>query len=167
MTVSAAGFQTQVVENIRLSVADARKLPITVGMVTEQVTVVGEATALQTASATLGGIVSSHQVSDLSLNGRALTQLLSTVPGVSVLGVQPSMNGTGMRRLFETGARLLLDGTDSGQFDTDLPDGGYGTAATSGLPKPGPTNFRLSCREAFWWTWRHTSRLTPCQATTR
>ncbi len=131
VTVSATGFRTYVLENIRLSVADVRKLPITltVGTVTEQVTVVGEATTVQTASATLGGIVSSRQVADLPLNGRALTQLLTTVPGVSLLGVQPSMNGTGMQRLFETGARFLLDGTDSGQVDSDLPDGGYGTAA--------------------------------------
>jgi len=131
VTVSANGFDTFVREGIKLNVADRVSVPIVMkpGTITKQITVVGEVTPVQTASSTLGGIVSSNQVSELPLNGRALTQLLSTVPGVSMLGVQPSMNGAGMDRLFETATSFLLDGTDSGQIDSSLPDGGYGTAA--------------------------------------
>ncbi len=129
--VSAKGFKTSTESGVHLNVSDRIKLSIVLqpGSVTEQVTVTSEAPVLQTASSTLGGVVDNQQVSNLPLNGRALTQVLATVPGVSLLSPSPSMNGAGMDRLFETATRFLLDGTDSGQVDSDIPDGGYGTAA--------------------------------------
>jgi len=86
VSASATGFSTYVQEGIKLNVADRINLSIVLkpGAVTQQITVVGEATAVQTASTTLGGVVNSNQVDALPLNGRALTQLLSTVPGVFV-----------------------------------------------------------------------------------
>jgi hypothetical protein len=133
VTVSVTGFNTFVQEGILLSVADRIKLTIELkpGAVTQQVTVVGETPVVETGSTTLGGVVTTTQLSVLPLNGRALTQLLSTVPGALMLGTstQRSINGASMNRLFSSGARFLLDGTDSGQIDSDLPDGGYGTGA--------------------------------------
>jgi hypothetical protein len=130
VTVSMTGFNTYVREGIQLNVADRVQLSAMLkpGALTQEVTVVGQAALVDTASSTLGGVVGSQQVSELPLNGRALTQLLSTVPGVLLLG-PPSMNGASMGRLFETATRFLMDGTDSGQVDSDLPDGGYLTAA--------------------------------------
>jgi hypothetical protein len=131
VTVSVAGFQTYVQEGIKLSVADRVGVSIVLkpGAVTQEITVVGEAPVVETASTTLGGIVNSEQVANLPLNGRALTQLLSTVPSVSMLGVEPSINGAGTGRLFEAAAKFQLDGIDSGQVDSDLADGGYQTRA--------------------------------------
>ena len=131
LTASAPGFKTFVQEGIRLNVADVIKLPVTLnpGEISEKITVEAEPVAVQTASATLGGVVDSQQVSELPLNGRALTQLLATIPGFSLLGVEANVSGTTTGRLFEAGARFLLDGIDSGQVDSDLADGGYGTAA--------------------------------------
>lgn len=128
---SAKGFKTYSQTGIHLNVSDRVKLAIALqpGAVTEQVTVVGETPVLQTASSTLGGVVDNQQMADLPLNGRALTQVLATAPGVSLLGTSQSIDGASMGRLFETAARFLLDGTDSGQVDSDLPDGGYGTGA--------------------------------------
>ena len=131
VTVSVTGFGTYVRENIRLNVADRVGLTIELkpGAVTQQVTVVGERPVVETATTTLGGVIGSQQVTNLPLNGRALTQLLSTVPGVAMLGVEPNVNGTTTGRLFEPGMKFQVDGIDSGQVDSDLADGGYQTRA--------------------------------------
>ena len=97
VTATAAGFKTFVQDGIRLSVADVTKIPIQLspGDVSEQITVQGEVSQVQTASSTLGGVVNTQQVMDLPINGRALASLLETVPGVSMLGVEPSISGGG------------------------------------------------------------------------
>src|SRR5882724_1572900 len=131
VTASAEGFKTAVRGDIHLNVADVVKIAfeLTAGSINEQITVSGEAPILDTASSTYGGTVSDQQVTDLPLNGRGLVEALVTVPGVSMLGVEPSINGSGTGRLFEAASRILLDGTDSGQVDSDLLTGGYGTRA--------------------------------------
>lgn len=131
VTVTAPGFKTNVQDNIRLNVADRIQLPIALvpGQISEVVNVSGEAPVVDTASTTLGGVVAPEQMSELPLNGRSLTQLLATTPGWSQLGVAPNLNGATTARLFETASRFLLDGTDSGQVDSDLADGGYQTRA--------------------------------------
>src|SRR5262249_23131714 len=88
VTADATGFQTQVQENIRLSVSERLNLsiPVEPGAISEPVTVTGESPIVDTASTTLGGVVESRQVKDLPLNGRNVSQLLAVVPGVSILG---------------------------------------------------------------------------------
>ena len=131
VTATAAGFKTYVQDGVRLSVADVIKVAVQLspGDVNEQVTVLGEVSQVQTASSTLGGVVNTQQVMDLPVNGRALATLLETVPGVSMLGVEPSIGGGGTGRLFEAGARTLLDGTDSGVTDSDFFGAGYQSRA--------------------------------------
>jgi hypothetical protein len=131
ITVTAPGFKTKIVENVTLRVSDRVKVDVTLetGVVTEKITVSGEAPIVETASTTLGGVVSTQQVSELPLNGRSLTQLLVVVPGVIFLGPQRSMNGASQGRLFESGLKYLVDGGDSGQVDSDLGDGGYQSGA--------------------------------------
>ncbi|MBZ5607576.1 MAG: TonB-dependent receptor [Acidobacteriia bacterium] len=131
ITVSAPGFKTHITENITLRVSDRARVDVTLepGVVSEKVTVVGEASVVDTASTTLGGVVNTQQVSELPLNGRSLTQLLVVVPGVVFLGPQRSMNGASQGRLFESGLKYLVDGGDSGQVDSDLGDGGYQSGA--------------------------------------
>ncbi|MBZ5607573.1 MAG: carboxypeptidase regulatory-like domain-containing protein [Acidobacteriia bacterium] len=131
VTATATGFKTYVQDGVRLSVADVIKVAVQLspGDVNEQITVLGEVSQIQTASSTLGGVVNTQQVMDLPVNGRALATLLETVPGVSMLGVEPSIGGGGTGRLFEAGARTLLDGTDSGVTDSDFFGAGYQSRA--------------------------------------
>jgi len=131
VTASATGFKTSVQENIPLRVSDRVRVDVTLetGVVTEKVVVSAEAPVVDSESTTLGGVVSTQQVSELPVNGRSLTQYLVLVPGVIFLGPQRSMNGASQGRLFESGLKYLVDGGDSGQIDSDLGDGGYQVAA--------------------------------------
>jgi len=131
VAASAQGFRTEIKEGIHLNVADVVKISfsLTPGSVSEQVTVTGQAPLLDTASSTYGGEVSQQEMTNLPLNGRGMVEALVTVPGVSMLGVEPSINGSGTGRLFEAASRILIDGTEAGQVDSDLLTGGYGTRA--------------------------------------
>lgn len=131
ITAEAPGFKTRVSENITLRVSDRIRvdMKLETGVVTERVTVSAEAPLVESESTTLGGVVSTQQVSELPVNGRSLTQYLVLVPGVIFLGPQRSMNGASQGRLFESGLKYLVDGGDSGQIDSDLGDGGYQSGA--------------------------------------
>jgi len=133
VTVTATGFKTYSRPNIELRVADRVRLNIELqtGDVTETITVTGEAPLVEAASTTLGGTINTQQVTELPLNGRSMSGLLSLSPGVNMLGTsrQRNMSGTSFGRLFETGTRLLVDGGDSGQVDSDLPDSAYASQA--------------------------------------
>jgi hypothetical protein len=133
VTVSANGFKTSVRKDIALRSADRTRLEIALepGEVSERVTVMGEAPLVDTASTTLGGVVGTQQLTELPANGRSLTSFLGLVPGVVMLagGNGRSMNGAGITRLFESGTRFLVDGGESGQIDSDLPDSAYASQA--------------------------------------
>ncbi len=132
LTVSAQGFKTYARPDIVLRVADRARLDITLetGQLTEILTVTGEAPIVETGSTTLGGTVTNQQVSELPSNGRSVSSLLALAPGVNMLGgANSSMGGGSFARLFEAGAKLLVDGGDSGQIDSDLPSAGYASSA--------------------------------------
>ena len=133
VTVAGKGFKTLVRENIRLRVADRTRIDFTLepGEVSETVSVTSEAPVVESASTTLGGVIGQQQVNELPLNGRSLASLIGLAPGVVMLGTtqQRSMNGVSQTRLFESGSRLLVDGGDSGQVDSDLIDSAYASAA--------------------------------------
>ena len=130
VTVAVGGFQTYVQEGIRLSVNDRLNLPIVLqpGAITEQITVIAEAPVLETASTTLGAVVTQQQVTDLPLSGRAVDQLFALAPGVVSLGGRRSVSGQTLG-LWNPGLRWLVDGGDSSQIDSDLASGGYGSQA--------------------------------------
>jgi len=129
VTVTVGGFQTHIQEGIRLSVNDRLNLPVVLhpGAVSEQITVAGEAPVLETATTTLGAVVSAQQVTDLPLSGRAVDQLARLAPGVVYLG-RKSVAGQS-QGLWVPGTRWLVDGGDSSQIDSDLASGGYGSQA--------------------------------------
>src|SRR5215510_2066094 len=70
--VTANGFQTLKREGITLRVADKLDLPLqlTVGQVSETVTVTGQQEVIETGSADRGSIFDSVRVQELPLNGR-------------------------------------------------------------------------------------------------
>jgi hypothetical protein len=131
LTISYPGFKTNVREGVAINSADRVRLEITLepGEVTERVLVSVEAPLVETASTTLGGVVNSARVEDLPMNGRSITQLVAVIPGVAMLSGNQRVVGGVPTRIFETGAKYLVDGGDSGQVDSDLADGGYQSRA--------------------------------------
>src|SRR3989338_3357020 len=103
-----SGFQTGIRQGITL----------TVGNVTEQVTVTGEAPLIETTSATVGGVVDSQQMRDIPLNARSFIELVPLQSGavLSETGGQSGVFGF-RKKLAVVGTRytsnsFLLDGSD-------------------------------------------------------
>jgi hypothetical protein len=87
LTVRHEGFREQG-RALELSV-DQRiegDFTLEIGNVNEQVTVVGDAPLLETATSELGNVRSEKQVADLPLNTRNFTQLVDLAPGVNNRG---------------------------------------------------------------------------------
>jgi outer membrane receptor protein involved in Fe transport len=117
---SKQGFRTSEQTHSTLAVNQTAtfNFELSVGAVTQAVTVQASAAKLEASTAELGTVVTSSQVTDLPLNGRNFTQLLALTPGVSPVNVAqtfgvrsvgtlvvPSVNGQNNRsNLF------LLDG---------------------------------------------------------
>lgn len=92
IAISAKGFksyrQTGIPVNVNANLRiDAR---LQVGEVQQTVEVQANAVQIQTEDATVGQVVNSTQVENLSVNGRNFTSLAALVPGAS--STQPSMN---------------------------------------------------------------------------
>jgi hypothetical protein len=79
-----AGFQTAVLQNIAISLAQEAVVGITmkVGEISEQVVVSAEVSLVETRSATVASLVDTQQVRDLPLNGRDFLQLAALQEGV-------------------------------------------------------------------------------------
>src|SRR5215475_14141480 len=85
LTAEAAGFQRQVISNIRVQVAQVLRqdLNLALGATNERVEVTAYAAALQTEDSQIGGVVETRAVNDLPLNGRDFTQLMVLLPGAT------------------------------------------------------------------------------------
>src|SRR5215471_8523397 len=131
ISVSAAGFKVEVLDNLTLRVADRMKLTVKLepGTVQETVTVVGVAPLVDTASNTLGGVVNSQQVNALPMNGRDIVELLALVPGMVLQAgaTQQSINGASSFRQ-EGGLHFLVDGADASRVDFDILENTYGSS---------------------------------------
>ena len=103
ITVTVPGFRRYQAEGVTLRVAqDARiDIALQVGNVQEEVTVKGEGLAqVNTQSSEMGGTITGKEITQLQLNGRNFTQLVTLVPGVSnqtgqdegVVGAQGNVN---------------------------------------------------------------------------
>jgi hypothetical protein len=94
LEASAAGFSTYQQTGIRLNVNTTTTLDIrmTVGSVGESVTVVADATMINTQSGTLSQVVQQQYIQELPLNGRNAATLIRMVPGV-VTGVGTTTAG--------------------------------------------------------------------------
>lgn len=129
--VNAPGFSTALRRDITLRVSDRLQLSfeLKAGDV-QTVTVTEQAPLLETASTTLGGVVSKEQVADLPINGRSVTDLLALIPGVQLRGnaAQISVGGAGTFT-GEGGLHVLLDGGDASRVDFDDVGNTYGSSA--------------------------------------
>ena len=94
--------------NVRVEVGNNTRVDLTLmpGGQTETITITDEAAAVNTTTATLGGIVSNQEIASLPLNGRNFFRLLELRPGVvTVPGVGAGSSSSNGRRL---GADVLL-----------------------------------------------------------
>ena len=86
LTVTAKGFKAYQAKKIIVRVAEKARVDVTlqVGEMTENVVVEGSNVAqVETQSSELSGVVTGKEISQLELNGRNFTQLVTLVPGVS------------------------------------------------------------------------------------
>jgi len=121
VTASAAGFKTQVQQNVVLDAAANVKVDfrLEVGVVSEKVEVTASASVLQTQDASVGGTVTGTEVARLPVNGRNYTRLIMLMPGTSDQGGSQS-NGTfsGTQMISVDGQRrqdnnFTVDGVDN------------------------------------------------------
>ena len=84
LSVRAQGFKEHVQENIHLDVASTLSIDValTVGQVTQTVTVTGEPPLLQTQTSSLGQVIGNKSIENLPLNGRNAYGFAALVPGV-------------------------------------------------------------------------------------
>ena len=89
LTVTMSGFSKYVVPEFRLQVNEARTIDaqLTIGVVTQTVEVKATPVALNQTDATLGEVVQHQEITQIPLNGRNFTQLMTLAPGVSPIAV--------------------------------------------------------------------------------
>ena len=86
ISVTAQGFKKFTATDVILRVAQKARVDVSlqVGSTTTEVTVLGESVAqVETQSSDLTGTVTGKEITQLQLNGRNFTQLVTLVPGVS------------------------------------------------------------------------------------
>ena len=119
IAISAAGFALYNVKNVVLGVAEKARLDakLQVGTASLQITVAGEdVSTVETQSSELAGTVTGREITQLQLNGRDFTQLITLVPGVSNQNLEDQ--GIGSPAFSVNGGRLEynnweLDGGDT------------------------------------------------------
>ncbi|MGH9785072.1 MAG: carboxypeptidase regulatory-like domain-containing protein, partial [Terriglobia bacterium] len=107
---SLAGFQTLVRSGITLTVGRNAvvDMALQVGEVAQAITVAGEASFVETTTATVANLVSEKQVSEIPLNNRDLTQLAFLQPGV--LRVPGGGGNPDSRARYGLGQKLTVAG---------------------------------------------------------
>jgi carboxypeptidase family protein/TonB-dependent receptor-like protein len=86
VAVTSPGFKTYSAKGVKLDVGEKARVDVnmTVGAVNTEVIVQGtEVAQVETQSSELSGVVTGKEISQLQLNGRNFTQLVTLVPGVS------------------------------------------------------------------------------------
>jgi hypothetical protein len=115
--VTANGFQTLKREGITLRVADKLDLPLqmTVGQVSETVTVTGQQEVIETGSADRGSVFDPVRTQELPLNGRQTYMLMSLTPGVIFTQEQFGSSGFSGTRGWDVNSSYRINGARPGQ----------------------------------------------------
>jgi hypothetical protein len=103
------GFQTVLQKGITLAVGSQRVVDFTlpVGQFEEAVTVQSEVAVINTVSSAVGAVVEQRQISDLPLNGRNFSQLITLAPGANAL----PFGGTGGNAFFGRQTNFSISGS--------------------------------------------------------
>jgi len=85
ITAEAPGFQKLVRSGITVAVGQTLRvdLQLTVGQVTQEVTVTGNITRVETETAAISDVVTGSQIANLQLNGRNWVTLATLIPGAA------------------------------------------------------------------------------------
>ncbi|MCU1261906.1 MAG: Cna domain protein, partial [Bryobacterales bacterium] len=121
VSVSAAGFKTEVQQNVVVDAAANVKVDfkLDVGGITDRVEVQATASVLQTQDASVGGTVTGTEIARLPVNGRNYTRLILLMPGTSDQGGSQSQGTfSGTQLISVNGQRrqdnnFTLDGVDN------------------------------------------------------
>ncbi len=127
VTVSQEGFQTEVRENVVLTVGQRGRLDFSlqIGMVTSKVLVTTGGAAVERESSALSSVMDKDSIRELPLNGRDIVQLAVLKPGVvpsrrtsdsSGGGVQLSIGGRRPNQI-----SFVLDQTDINDANNNTP----------------------------------------------
>jgi hypothetical protein len=140
LTVQKEGFSKIEQTGIILQVNDNRRadLSLSVGALTNTVTVEATAQAVDVSGATLKGTIDSRRVVDLPLNGRDLADLAFLVPGVQSGSGVAGGTGDGAKMAFSA-RRFSVDGSRQNNLSFTL-DGGdnQDNLQNNNLPFPFP-----------------------------
>ena len=123
ITVTFAGLATATVQGVGLLAGEQREVNVTMklGSASEEVRVVSsEISDVQLASSEVRGVVDSHTVNELPLNGRDWTSLTLLEPGVAQVRTQKALG-----------------------VSNDRPNRGLGTDVTIGGNRPQGNNYQL------------------------
>src|SRR6266853_1409349 len=112
VTISAAGFNTEVKTGIKINVGAQQEFNLTlqIGTVTHRVEVTAEAPSVQLASSDISATVEATTVRELPLNGRSWTDLAALQPGVDTIHTQPSFSSGADRGNRGFGQQLTISG---------------------------------------------------------
>lgn len=130
VTAELSGFTRALVPDVAVQIG--RDVPVdltlSVGRVSESVTVTGDIALLDLSAAVVGGVVSTKQIAELPLNGRSFMQLATLQPGVAVSrGTSRDFTGGfGGTQVSIAGARpeqtgYLLEGTNISDISDKAP----------------------------------------------
>ena len=132
VSASLPGFSTEVRSGIELTIGRRAVVDFTlsVGEISERVTVTGEAPLVETTSGSLGDLVDRRTVLALPLNGRDMTDLLTLQAGTANVSTANSNNASRgySQKVSISGSRpndvgVLLDGTEVKGLDQSVPSG--------------------------------------------
>jgi hypothetical protein len=123
--VEATGFETAVASPFELT-TNARQrvdLSLQVGQASQQITVTGAASLLETETSSRGQVINQAQIAELPLNGRAYADLTLLSPGVAKSALEnqadssrdASFNVNGQRSEMNN---FMLDGVDNNSYGT-------------------------------------------------
>ena len=115
--VAASGFQTLKREAIVLRVADKVNLPaqLTVGAVSQEITVTGQQDVIETGSADRGLVFDPIKTQQLPLNGRQTYMLMALTPGVLFTQEAFGPGGFSGTRGWDVNSSYRINGARSGQ----------------------------------------------------
>ncbi len=129
VTVEKEGFRKAVSETVQVGVQQTPRVVVslTIGSVSESVTVAAEATTLQTVDVSKGQLISGEIKNELPLSDRNYGTLAKLAVGVA--SVTPSVrDGSGSGAFTANGIRqyqnnYVLDGTDNNLYDQNVNEG--------------------------------------------
>src|SRR5271166_5242168 len=154
ITVTQAGFQTAITNNVEVNVATERRVDtqLKTGQVTQMVEVSGgDLPQIETTSNDLGGVLTSKSVEDMPINGRDYTKLIFLNPGVAGSPDQITDSPGSFGEFSMNGARgrsnnYLLDGTDMNdgyRNDPAINQGGVFATPSAILPIDAVSDMRV------------------------